>query len=310
MCRVHLGLDLGGTNFRMGLVDASNQLHVNHITSSSFFEAQRDPMGALISTVESFLCASDHKDYVLESLSLGVPSTVDLSRRRILSTTNLAGWTNIPAAKILEDHFGVPVLLEKDTNLLMAHDLWSLKLGQPSVAMGVYVGTGLGNAIFYEGRPFIGSHGVSGELGHIPVRGNIKPCGCGLVGCAETLASGRFLECAFAAGELDLPTDLPFGDMFCAFDSSPVLHKFLDDLALSISTEVNIVDPSVVILGGGVIAMKEFPRRNLIDAVLRTVRRPTPADELVFSYSAGSQFSGVIGGAILSRITLKKGLLL
>lgn len=293
---VNLAVDLGGTNLRMGLVDDSIDLLARSRVPSAGLGGRDDPLGAMIEALRTFVSGHDQivQQAPIRSISLGVPSTVDKDRRVILSTTNIPGWTNLPAAERLEEEFGVPVFLERDTNFLVTYDLWANHVQDQPAVLGVYVGTGLGNAVVLNGGIYTGAHGVSGELGHIPLQGSTTPCGCGLVGCIEPHASGNALRRL----QVERFPHTPLEDLFTEHGDHDCVTGFLEHLALAIATEVNIIDPNTVVLGGGVVAMRDFPRRALEQAVLRRVRRPLPADDLTFVYSDNSQFNGLLGGTI------------
>ena len=298
--RVNLGVDIGGTNLRMGLVTDDLGIIAQQLVPSSVVsgaEAAGDGvLGLLRGALEEFVTASRTTTPGLEvvSLSVGVPSTVSRDRRTVISTTNLTGWDEVHLVDYFERVWGVPVVLDRDTNFLMRHDMHVHGIGPDQIVIGCYVGTGLGNAIAIDGNLYVGAHGVAGELGHIPVVGHDEPCGCGNRGCIEPLASG--------AGLRDLHTahfpGTPFPEVFTRHADTPEIERFLDLLAQAIATEVTLFDPDVVLLGGGVISMNDFPRAALEAAVRRHSRQPLPRDVIGFVYSEESQFNGVFGGTL------------
>jgi allose kinase len=163
--------------------------------------------------------------------------------------------------------------------------------------LGFYVGTGLGNAIAYNGELVTGRHGVAAELGHIPVLGRNELCGCGNCGCIEIYASGKRL----ASIRERKHSDMAIGEMLTLHFGDPEIREFIDNLGAALATEINILDPETVILGGGVILQEGFPRKALEQAIRKYTRKPYPEKDLSFIYSRESQENGVIGAAIFAR---------
>ncbi|MDR0403941.1 MAG: ROK family protein, partial [Treponema sp.] len=164
-----------------------------------------------------------------------------------------------------------------------------------------YAGTGLGNAIAYNGELVTGSHGVAAELGHIPVLGRNDPCGCGNRGCIELYASGK---CLAGIRDNKYP-GLSIGEMLRSHSDDPELEEFVDNLGVAAATEINILDPKNVILGGGVILQEGFPRKALEQAILKHTRKPYPEKDITFIYSRESQENGVVGAVIFARKKLQ-----
>ncbi|WP_167853896.1 allose kinase [Acidipropionibacterium timonense] len=293
---VNLALDLGGTNLRLGLVSRDLSL-LESCRVSSRTPSDSEPIEWLSFHIHKFLKQyNDTGRYAVRSMSLGVPSTVDYHREKILSTTNLPAWSNIPAKRLLEDRFQIPLALDRDTNYLILNDMWQLEIFDSSAVVGIYVGTGLGNAVVLDGTIWRGAHGVSAELGHLPWPGVHGKCGCGNSSCVEIVASGLALE---RIGQEFYPSE-PLPEIFVRHGAEPPVSSFIDVLGKAIACEINIVDPNIVILGGGVLSMTGFPYHTLEMSILSSTRKPLPSDGISFFYSSNSQFNGLIGGTIAS----------
>ena len=130
------------------------------------------PLDALITIVQRFLrrhTGTDHPgERTLRAVAVGFPSTVDVTRRVVLSTANIAALQNLTVVDVLESAFEVPVVIDRDVNFLLRHDVHDLGLTGLPIIVGCYLGTGLGNAIAIGGEILVGAHGVAGELGHVP----------------------------------------------------------------------------------------------------------------------------------------------
>lgn len=300
MERVVLGLDIGGTHLRSGFVDEQYRLGHFNICSSDSLQRKR-PIQWLAEMILSFIEKTGANPL---AVSAGFPSTLDKSRRRLLSTPNLSGLNELDMADALEELLGLPVYLDRDVNLLFRYDRYVNRLAG-DVLIGCYIGTGLGNVIAVNGEILIGHNGVAAELGHIPSYGIHDTCPCGNVGCVELLASGKRLR---TIGESRFP-DCDISEIFLQHGNDDALVDYIECLAQPIATEINLLDPDAVVLGGGVLQMAGFPKRRLEAAIARHTRKPYPERNLRFLYSQEKQENGVIGAGIRAweAISIKMG---
>ncbi|BAD41324.1 putative glucose kinase [Symbiobacterium thermophilum IAM 14863] len=290
---VVLGIDLGGTHLRLGLVDRNYQVSQFEIRKTREILQGDRPVQRLIDTVSAYI-AAHLGDRLPAAVAVGFPSTVDRTRRVVMSTPNIPGLNDLPVADLMEQALGVPVFVNRDVNFLMLHDLLAHDLEGLPIVLGFYVGTGFGNAVFLDGRLLTGRHGMAAELGHVPLFRLQDRCGCGNPGCAEIIASGLRLE---RIQQEQFP-DVPLEELFIRHASHPALRQFVEDLSLPIATEINIFDPDCIILGGGILHMEGFPRAELEAAIYRHARKPYPGLDFRIIYAAPNQESGVIGAGI------------
>ncbi|MGC3955362.1 MAG: allose kinase [Propionicimonas sp.] len=288
---VVIGVDIGGTNLRTGVVDRTGGLSHFSLTSSRKKLLGPKTASRLVDHVAKSI---ERSGVAPRAIAVGFPSTVDNTRRVVLSTSNIPGLNNIRFADLLEEALGIPTFLNRDTNLLLLHDIAALGLADQRVIVGCYPGTGFGSALWIGGQLHVGKTGAEGELGHIPVRDCELVCGCGNVGCVETIASGIYLE---HLAETHFP-GTPLGELFVEHGESEQLRRFVDNLSLPIATAINILDPDAVIVGGGVTAMPGFPRDLLVERVRVRTRKPQPEASLNLVYSEPGQENGVIGAGI------------
>jgi len=223
-----IGIDIGGTSLRIGLVDENFTLCAFEKYSVS--EALRSsPIEKLKDFIKNYI--SKHTlEGKIKGACIGFPATVDKKRERVLSAPNLAGFDGVNVKEELGKHFDFPIFIEKDVNLLLLGDLERMKISANDI-VACYIGTGLGNAMMINGNLVAGHNGVAGELGHIPFGDSDDPCGCGNVGCAEVCVGGKYLsrddfrERTKASktvveymGQLGLLGDLPESNQLSLFD--------------------------------------------------------------------------------------------
>ncbi len=290
-----LGLDIGGTHVRTGLVDSNYKLS-HFVIEPTPTVLGTDPVANITNFIKCY-CDKYLDGGRPEAISLGFPSTISKDRRTILSTPNIPHLNNVPIAELLEEALETRVFINRDVNLLLLFDIYYFTIDRDSTVIAIYYGTGLGNAVMVGGNLLLGKNGVASELGHIPLLDNPLICGCGNVGCLETLASGRYLE---TLRQERFP-DTEIQDMFTAHWPSPELEKYLYYLSLPAVTEINIFDPDHIILGGGILHMDGFPYDALIEVIRSQVRKPLPEENLSFIQAHQEQENGVIGAGIYGQ---------
>ena len=287
-----LGIDIGGTNLRIGLVEQNYNLTRLEKHSVKDLFGKEDACAALAVVIKKYLAAHNAEN-LTRGICIGFPATVDKKGERVLGAPNLDGFDGVNVKEELSRFLPYPIFIEKDVNLLIRCDLWRTKSTARDI-VAAYVGTGLGNAIMLDGVLHKGANGVAGELGHIPFGDTDESCGCGNFGCAEPLVGGKYLaklcETTF--------TDTHISELFSLHRGEPLLEKYVDRLARVIASEVNIIDPELLILGGGVINMKDFPKEELARQIKLYVRKPLPHDALKIEFSVGADECGVIGAGI------------
>ena len=292
--KIVIGVDIGVTKVRIGAVRANGSLAAEKVVfTEKLFGSQRAEI-VIGDVLRQYMDELDFSEDIF-CISIGIPATLSKDRRTILSAPNIPSLDNVPLGSFLEEYLHIPVYMEKDVNYLLFHDMQAKKIPGVGITIGCYLGTGFGNAIFINGRPLRGKHGAACELGHIPIAGNQQICCCGNRGCIETIASGRYLSDIQRAYFPDTPINMLFEKHY---QTSGCLKEFIGNLALPLATEINIFDPDIVIIGGGLPAMKSFPRKDFEKAVREHTRKPYPMEDLHFLYSAEDDFSGVRGAGL------------
>ena len=283
-----LGADVGGTHVRLGLLTPAGEL--KEVRKLRREEVLPDGDPAAFGDVL--------RDYIrengvpVEAVGVGIPGTLSRDCRTVLKVPNVPALNGLPLAELLSRRAGVPVRLENDTVMLLKGDLCRLALPERGLLLGVYIGTGLGSAVFYDGKPLKGRCGLN-ELGHFPLPGRKERCTCGNLGCAENLVSGRYLQ----ALRREKWPGTRIEDLFPAMAGSPELEGFIDNAACLLAGVVNLLDPEALIIGGGVPGMKGFPRETLERAVRERAMHPLPSEGLKLLWSPGGDDTGVLGAA-------------
>lgn len=289
-----VGIDIGGTNFRIGALDNNNNIqgfskaYVNDVLKS----------GDVLLDIANFI-ESNFSNKKIDAIAIGIPGTLDVERKRIVQVPNVEGMNNLDAVKYLENKFNVPVYLEKDVNMIINYDIYTNKINTDGIICAIYYGTGIGNAIMVNGNVLIGKNGAAGEIGHIPVDGCNEVCGCGNVGCMEAVAGGKYLKKL----NDEYYKDCHISEIFTKHKNDEKIIQFIDRMAMALATEINIINPDKIIVGGGIINMENFPLDIFNEKIKLHVRKPLPLNDLDIIYTEDNEKAGVIGACLYaSRI--------
>lgn len=285
-----VGIDIGGTNIRIGAQAENGVIENFQKVSSQRILNGENALENLISFIDQYI-KENIPDSPVKAICIGMPSTLNRERDTVIQTPNIEGLDNIPLMDQMTRHFRTRIVLERDVNLLFCNDMKILNIDKNGINIGIYVGTGIGNAIFINGQPYLGADGAAGELGHIPFGSMEVECGCGNRGCAECFAGGKYLtglrNSDFSA------TDIK--NIFAEHGRSTAIKKYIEQLAKVIAVEINILNPGVIVLGGGVISMEGFPKDMLEEKIHEYTRKPYPEASLDIRYSVDSEENGVKG---------------
>ena len=264
-----IGLDLGGTHLRAGWVDAQGLLSGFFKCGSRASEDAEAPLTVMTEAVERLVARAP--DPVL-GVGLGSPGMIDPETgRQTGRTPHMPHWSDFPLRDRLSARLGLPVFIDNDANLAaLAEDRCGAARGA-RVSITVTVGTGVGCGIVVDGHVFRGAMGGAGEIGHLPLGDGTLACRCGVEHCVEPEMSGSGLSRRAATLGLG-PADA--AEIFASareggVPATDLIAHFGDRLGLAIATAVNLLNPDVVVIGGGVAEAGEA----LFDRVRAAVAR-------------------------------------
>lgn len=289
----YLGVDIGGTHTRLLLMTEAGEFHGLSKCATRSWAGQPAPLPALQKMLQSYL--GEQKTRVKGAM-LGLPGIIAGDATRVVSLPFVPGLDGLPVGELLSEGLGIPCAIDKDVNHLLRWDLAQQPI-RPRTAVGIYLGTGFGNSIWLNHDFYRGSHGGAGELGHIPWPGNERPCPCGKQGCVETLTSGAYLADWWQEQE----PEAEMGTLFSRYSEQLALREFVDRLARVIATEMNILEPELLFLGGGVLEMLDFPREALLRELQRHLRAPYPATTLAVHWPRQEHDTGVKGACLAAQ---------
>ena len=322
--RYIIGLDLGGTNIVCGAMseDGSREFAMRSEPTRAIqgAEAVVDRMARMIDTaIAETIAETGAKRADFLGIGIGAPGPLDRARGVVLITPNL-GWQNYPLRDEVVNRVGLPASLDNDANCATLGEWWRGAARGASNVIGITIGTGIGGGIILNGQLFHGASDVAGELGHTTIDSTGRRCKCGNYGCLEAYASGpaiaeRAREALAGAeasilvemvdGQLDLITAQTVYDAALRDDAlaREVVRDTARFLGAGIANMLNMLNPNVVVVMGGVTAAGDALMDPLRAEVRRRAFRPAvDACEIVLGTLPGT--AGVVGAIATFKASL------
>lgn len=249
---MRIGIDLGGTKIEaIALSPAGAEITRRRVTTPHDYLASLDAIVALVGGLERAADAAG-------SVGVGIPGTV-VPRTGLVKNANSTWLNGRPLGRDLEARLGRPVRLMNDANCFALSEATDGAAAGAHVVFGVILGTGVGGAIVVDGRCLVGANLIAGEWGHNALPWLTAeeqpgpPCYCGKRGCVETWLSGPGFERDHAAhtgrtlSSREIAAAAASGDPGAA----ATLARYHDRLGRALASLINVLDPDVVVLGGG-----------------------------------------------------------
>lgn len=287
------GVDIGGTNIKIGFFDISGKLLEHWSIPTDTSDGGAHILPAIAAETERYLDRKGIGKEKLAGIGLGVPGPVD-SKGVVLKCANL-GWGVFNVEDALSGLTGLPVKAGNDANVAALGEMWrGGGIGYENVVM-VTLGTGVGGGVIIGGKIVSGANGAGGEIGHMSVRrGETLSCGCGKRGCLEQYASGAAI--ARTANERlerysgdsalrDYKTVTAKEIFACAQAGDALATELVEELGALLGEALAhiacVCDPEIFVLGGGVSLAGDF----LSDTVRKYYR------QFAFHASANTKFA-------------------
>jgi len=305
-----LGVDIGGTKVAVGLVDREGKI----------LQQVRKPMQAKGSPEAGLQAVFEAIDSLysggVQGIGVCAPGPLDPHSGVVLNPPNLPCWRDFPLAERIRSKYSVPVKVDNDANAAaLAETRWGAARGYRYVFYAT-VGTGIGTGIVFDGRIYHGKTGSAGEGGHVSIDYHGPVCGCGKFGCIEILAAGPaigararakfadpFRKSAIldlANGEVSAVTSERVGQAYASGDAlaREILQETAELLTIWLGNIVDILDPDVIVMGGGVAAMLS-PFFDSIKTGLPAWCVNPRASEIPLVMAHYGPDAGIAGGAAL-----------
>ena len=322
----YVGLDVGGTTMKAAVVDGAGRPLSRPVVMDTNPERGQDAgLETMCETIRRAVAAAKLTPADVAAIGVATPGLMDIKAGLILDPPNLKPWKNVPVRDHIARVFGKPTAYQNDANAAAYGEFW-VGSGKEAKSMVLFtLGTGVGGGIIVGDLIVEGEHSHGGELGHMrietPDRGRL--CGCGARGCLEQYGSATAVtrrareEMAawrgptrlreyFTANDDELTAKVIF-DLAAAGDECAL--KVMDDtayyLALGACALIAVVDPEMVVFGGGMVGSGEWFRKKIDDNV-RRFGLPYPTKSVLVTFATLGSDAGFIGAAGCARLLVQK----
>ncbi len=314
----NIGIDLGGTNIAMAIVDENGTMIRKDSTPTyrerDYKEIIKD-MGAL---ANKLIQAEGLTEEDIHSVGIGSPGTPDTENGLIVYANNLK-FKNTPVREEFQKYLNKPVYIENDANAAALGEYESGAGEEYSNLVAITLGTGLGAGIVIDGKIITGSYHGGAELGHTVIQANGEPCSCGRKGCWEAYSSATALirdaKKAAKANPESLLNKLVDNQLekinakivFDAADNQDktaqlLVTQYIEYLAIGLVNVINIFQPEVIVLGGGVSAQGDNLIVPLKEKMLDEIYGGKDQFKTQLKVAELGNDAGIIGAAMLYKV--------
>lgn len=313
-----IGVDVGGTKVAAGIVNADGEIISQTRTPMIADGDATTGFGPVKSAIDSLFAIVPKA--TIRAIGVCAPGPLDPKTGVVINPPNLPCWRNFPLAAELTKIYSVPVTIDNDANAAaLAEARWGAGRGYRNVFYAC-IGTGIGTGIVFDGRIYHGRTGAAAEGGHLSINYRGPLCKCGKPGCIEILASGTAIAAkarvklsslaggsdtgssmlALAKGNIEAVTSEMVGQAYEAGDpvAKEILQETVEAVSLWLSNIVDLLEPDVMILGGGVAAMLNA----FFDEIHKRIQEfsiNSRAGEIPLLQARYGTDAGIAGGAAL-----------
>ena len=314
MKKYRIGVDVGGTNVKIALVDFDGKIIYSNTVPTRAEMGYEAGVNNIKQAIKELMQETSATAKTIEAIGFGLPGQIDYKEGLVKNLQNIPGWVNIPLAKIIEEEFSIPTRLDNDVRCAALGELnFGAGKGCENLIC-ITVGTGIGSGIVLNGKLVRGAANAAGEIGHIKMQMTGGPlCGCGDYGCFEAYASGpaivtmakEYISGGKSAKYKEMAPDgiiTPYLVAQAALQGDAVSIQIFKQMGKIIGTGlasvVNLLNPQKIIIGGGVAdagdILLEPIRQTILD---RAMPIQGQSVEVVPAQLANS--AGVIGASLL-----------
>ena len=314
----YLGIDLGGTNIAVGVVDENYNIVKKGSVPTKAHRAPEEIVADMAKLCLDLLAEADIQADEVAYAGIAAPGTANPETGCVEYANNLP-FLNFPIAKILREHLPVEkVYVENDANAAAYGEAIAGAARGTRYAVMITLGTGLGGGIVIDGKVYSGFNFAGAELGHMVIEYEGKPCTCGRKGCWESYSSATGLI-RMTREKLSETRDTVMWDMvegsldnisgktaFAAMKQgdkagSEVVDLYISYLACGVTNLINIFQPEVLCIGGGICREGDYLIKPLLEKVGKDQYTRNSSKQTVIKVAELGNDAGIIGAAALGR---------
>lgn len=310
-----LAADLGGTNLRMAAIGRHGEILYRTKCETPRVECPHEVTQAIVDSANE--CRQNCPDYEIKMVSVAIPGTVNVAEGTIITTPNLPALNDFHIVSALEKELGIKTALENDANAAAVGESWCGASKGFANSICVTLGTGVGGGILIDGKILRGADGTAGEIGHICVEAFGAECRCGSRGCVEQYSSAlaivriaKELREKYPGSVLNGKDGFEASDVFRAGTGGDelALEVFRQAgfyLGVALTSLLNVLNPGVVVIGGGVSASWELFAPHMHETI-RERSHGGPSERVRIVKSRLGDDAGILGVARLAFDSLNQ----
>lgn len=296
-----IAIDLGASHSSVAVSDLSGRVLAQRTEESDIADGPEVVLDRAAAIGTQLLAELGRQPSDVAGSGIGVPGPVEHATGRPANPPIMPGWHDFDVPAHLGRHFGGPVLVDNDVNLMALGEF--VTSWQPARhLLLVKVATGIGAGIVADGRLLRGALGSAGDLGHVQVAGapDDVVCRCGNVGCLEAIAAGPAIAATLRGKGLDVESSQDIVDAVSAGDVAALqaVREAGRDLGSVLATCVNLLNPSVIVIGGKLSEAGEYLLAGVREVVYQRSLPLATHDLRIVGTSAGSQ-GGILGASAM-----------
>ena len=313
MKKYRIGVDVGGTNVKIALVDFEGKIIYSNTVPTRAEMGYEAGVNSIKQAIKDLMSETGADNSTIEAIGFGLPGQIDYKEGVVKNLPNIPGWVNIPIADIVSKEFGIPVKVDNDVRCAALAELnYGAGKGTQNLIC-ITVGTGIGSGLIINGKLVRGASNAAGEIGHIKLQMDNGPiCGCGDRGCLEAFASGPAIvamaEEYIRGGkstkyrELANPDITPYIVAEAAKQGDVVAKQIFETIGtyigIGLSSVVNLLNPEKIVIGGGVADAGDLLFEP-IKAALKKRSMPIQGAAVEVVHAELGNTAGVIGASLL-----------
>ncbi len=300
-----IGIDVGGTNIKFGLINDSAQITARtHLATEKFTENRKKLIEAIVERIECLIRNNNLIKRDILGVGFGLPGLINPKAGMVNFLPNIPGWENVPLKKLLEKKLKIPILLENDVNLVTLGE-WKYGAGVGyKNLICITLGTGVGGGLILDGRLYRGEGFVAGEIGHMPLNEKGPICNCGGIGCFERYVGNRQILLK-AKKILKKENIRRIQDIFPLASKGDkgalqVWEEIATHIGHGLVGVVNLLNPRLIIIGGGVSNNFKFLYKTINEIIAKRAMKVQSKMVKIVRAQLGDD-GGILGADVLVR---------
>ena len=285
-----IGIDIGASNMKFVLMDRKRVLKKRKIATP---KTKKELISALKSNILEI--SKKHSISKIAGIGIGVSGPIDRKSCKIINPPNLGMLRNCELCKILRKDFKTKIKIENDANCFALAEALMGAGKRANIVLGITLGSGVGGGLIIENKIYRGAFGNAGEVGHMAINFDGLKCNCGSVGCFEAYASQKYIDTRTKISATELDKLAKKGNKA----AKEIWEDFGKNLGIGIANLVNILDPEIIVIGGGFSQAGEFILKPARDEARKRILSPLSRKNIKIKKSKLGNFAGAMGAGTL-----------